>query len=70
MSHLVYPGGWVRTSLLSRRFEIPDPRCELCRRMSCGPLWFNIETQAVRCYRCQSADELWAQRERELEAKR
>lgn len=61
---LVYPGGWVRTTLLSGRFVPVDPACEMCRRASCGPYWFNLERKAVRCSRCQTEDDLWNQAER------
>jgi lysyl-tRNA synthetase class I len=58
-SKLVYPGGWVRTTLLSAEFVPVSPVCELCHRLSSGPYWFQLERRVVRCYDCQSEDELW-----------
>jgi hypothetical protein len=58
-SKLVYPGGWIWTTYLSRRFPHVDPTCELCRRATCGPYWLHLERWVVRCYRCQTEDDLW-----------
>ena len=49
---MLYPGGWVRTSYLSQRFEINDPTCIRCRRATCGPWWYHVERGDVLCYRC------------------
>ena len=49
---LVYPGGWVRTTLLSQRFIPVDERCELCGRASCGPYWFHLARRVICCLKC------------------
>jgi hypothetical protein len=50
--HHVYPGGFVRTTLLSRKFDVGDPRCWFCLTATCGPWWFHLETRRVVCSRC------------------
>jgi len=52
---LIYPGGFVRTTLLSRRFAVADCRCKQCRRATCGPFYVHIETRHVLCRRCYEA---------------
>ena len=51
-SHVVHPGGFVRTTLLSRKFDVADPRCGICNRATCGPWWFQLDSSRVVCSRC------------------
>jgi hypothetical protein len=50
--HLVYPGGFVRTTLLSRRFDVGDPRCWFCLTATAGPWWFHLGSSRVVCSKC------------------
>lgn len=56
--HLVYPGGFVRTTLLSRKFDVRDPRCWFCLRATCGWWWFHFDSGRVVCGRC--LDDPWS----------
>jgi hypothetical protein len=51
---MVFDGEWVKTApLLSTKFGVgADPKCELCRRMTCGPHWYSIKTDKFRCVKC------------------
>lgn len=51
---LIYPGQFVRTTLLSNRFSPIDGACHFCRSAPCGPYWFHYPTRAVVCDRCMS----------------
>lgn len=53
--HSLYADEWVRTTLLSRSFKPVDARCELCRKLNCGPYWYSVKTMRVRCYGCFDA---------------
>lgn len=47
---------WVKTSMLSQRFKC-DGHCELCGRLTAGPVWHSIKSGRSRCGRCFNAEE-------------
>lgn len=53
-AHTVFPGHFVKTTLLSRKFEVGDPRCYLCASATCGPFYVRIplEEGKLVCRRC------------------
>lgn len=50
-SKTVYGGEWVRTSMLSARFDCSG-WCSICHRGTAGPIWHSIKTGEDRCSRC------------------
>jgi hypothetical protein len=52
VSKVVYGGEWVRTTALSKRFPAAFQACELCRKMSCAPLWYSMKRHVIRCHGC------------------
>jgi hypothetical protein len=62
----VYGGQWVRVAnMRNKRFHADGP-CSICQRLTCGTVWYSIETEEVRCEGCftpvgyvPSARRLW-----------
>ena len=52
MAHLVFSGGFIKTTLLSAKFIPVDERCGICLAASCGYYWFHLKTKRVVCRRC------------------
>jgi hypothetical protein len=50
---MAFDGEWVSTSALSHRFGVGVvPRCELCRRLSYGRMWYSVKQKIYRCRKC------------------
>lgn len=57
-AHVVHDG-WVRTSYLSKKFDLPDAVCGTCGRWLITPLWFHMESEKVLCVKCWERDVGW-----------
>lgn len=52
-SKVLFDGEWVKTSMLSKRFDVAGAGpCEECRRLTAGALWYSIKRGVVRCLDC------------------
>jgi hypothetical protein len=45
-------GEWVRTRNTRNRYYRGMRLCNACGRGTCGTVWFNLETEEVRCTKC------------------
>ena len=60
---IVHEGEWVRVrNLFNSRFQAAGV-CELCRRLSCRPVWYSLTTRRVRCCACWSPNGEWTAKE-------
>ena len=50
-SHYVYLEEWVKTSMLSEKFNVTG-LCEICGHLSAGAVWHSIKTHKTRCLKC------------------
>ena len=49
---VIFGGEWVRVrNLMNGKFNVGKP-CSICREFKCVPVWYNINTQEVRCMKC------------------
>ena len=52
-SKIVWGGEWVRIrNLMNKNFVALDPRCSICRLLSCAVVWYSIRTREIRCTKC------------------
>lgn len=52
-SHMVWPGGFVKTNYASKKFKV-DLVCAICRRETCGTVWHHLATGRSVCTHCLS----------------
>lgn len=56
---VVYDGEWVSVANgMNKRFPTGLQPCRICRRATCGSVWFSIRSNEVRCKRCFAPQEL------------
>jgi hypothetical protein len=55
-SKIIYLGQWVRVANLRNKYFPANRPCSICRRLTCGSVWYSIKTHEVRCLRCFDAE--------------
>jgi hypothetical protein len=49
----VFLGEWVKVrNMMNKHFPRANGPCSLCRRLTCGVVWYSIKTHEVRCTKC------------------
>ena len=58
-SKLLYAHEWVRVrNFMNKNFPRAAKPCSMCRHAACKPVWYNIRTHDVRCFKCFDAEAL------------
>ncbi len=53
---MLYSGQWVKVrNMMNKKFAAGAP-CSICRKMSCGMVWWSIKSKEVRCLGCFDAE--------------
>jgi Zn ribbon nucleic-acid-binding protein len=58
---VVFLGEWVKVANLMNKKFGAGGACSICRRLTCAPVWYSLNTKEVRCTKCFDAEaEHWS----------